>query len=117
CALPIFWCLAAWTAIALFFSVRSSLYRAAEGQVLFPLSVLTSNFLSCWLWAFLTPQIWKLSNRFRFERPRDFAVHAFAALATIPIDALFEAWISRPITDRPPIQLWRIALAYSWVVL
>ena len=109
------YCLAAWTAIALFFIVRNSLYRAADHQSLFVLSTATANLMSCWLWAFLTPPIWILSNRFRFERPRDAAVHAAAVFATMWIDAIFEFWISRPLTGRSPMPLWRIALDYSWV--
>jgi two-component sensor histidine kinase len=112
------YCLAAWTAIALFFIVRNSLYRAAEHQSPFTLGIATSNLLSCWLWAFFTPAIWTLSSRFRFERPaRDTLVHMAAALATIPLDAAFEYWFARPVTDRPFLPFWRIALDYSWVDL
>jgi len=109
------YCLGAWTAIALFFIVRQSVYRAVDHQTLVALPAATSSLLSCWLWGLLTPLIWMLSSRFRFERPRDVAVHAAGAIATMWVDALFELWISRPLTGMAPLPLWRLAVDYSWV--
>ncbi|MCA1827126.1 MAG: sensor histidine kinase [Myxococcales bacterium] len=110
------WCLAAWTAIALFFIVRGTAARMAAHESGFLLALATGNLMSCWLWAFLTPAIWSMSNRFPFERPgRDAAIHAAAALAIIPLDAAFEFWIVRPVVARPVSPFWRLCLDYSWV--
>lgn len=105
------WSFAAWTAIALFFIARTVAVRVAEHDSFLLLAVATSSLLSCWLWALFTPVIWTIS-----ARTRNTAIHALAALATIPLDALFEFLVIRPLTGRGgSFSLVRIALEYSWV--
>lgn len=110
------YCFAVWTAIALFFTVRALAYRAAEHQSLLLLSVVTSNIMSCWMWALFTRPIWRLSSRFDFSRPvRDIAVHVAAGVAVVWIDSIFEVVAVRPLTGRSLSPLWRIALDFSWL--
>ena len=111
----LFHCFVAWTAIALFFIVRNSMFRIAEQKTAIDFSACAANFLSCWLWACLTPLIWRTSTRFSFDRPLGVLALAAAALLTIPVDAAFEYFISIPITRQPAQKFWRLCLNYSWV--
>jgi len=105
------YCLAVWTAIALFFVGQSSLYRAVSHQPVEWALYAAPPLLSCWLWGLLTPLIWRMSARFPLDQHplRDAQVHVAAALALLAAEAAFDGLARRP--------FWRLILDTAWIDL
>jgi two-component system, LytTR family, sensor kinase len=79
-----------WTVIAILGYTRVPLHALAVGRTPPPLTAAIEPFVSCWIWALLTPAILWLAERHRFDRrtwPKSAAVHVGAAAASVFLSA------------------------------
>src|SRR3954467_8833175 len=81
-----------WTAIGLFGLGQSAIVRRVPGQNPLPTAWVVLTAFSVWLWAFYTPVIWWVSERFPFDgkKLRAIAAHVLAAFALL----FFEAFLN-----------------------
>jgi sensor histidine kinase YesM len=76
---------AAWTALAIFFAVTTSLTYVSQGRAPLWGPVLAQSLAQWWLWALLTPVVIWLSRRWPIARPRIAAALVIHALAGVAI--------------------------------
>ena len=89
---------AAWTGVALFSMMQSTLVRATSNQPSLPFTSIPITVGNCWLWALYTPVIWWASQRFAFDRGRARAAlaHVAIALLLLAADSVFNAGLLLP---------------------
>jgi signal transduction histidine kinase len=88
--------LAAWTALAVFFAVTTSLTYVSQARAPLWGPVLAQALAQWWIWAALTPLVMWLAARVPIQRPhrlRSIAVHLVVAIVVAVAKVSVEGWV------------------------